>query len=267
MEIGINPLDKSIEIGEQEGIEFGASKTETNTDYNKLNNKPSINDIILEGNKTLDDLGIMGKYMETIELSTDIENPTEITDYINKSGIYVAKNAGILGFQGEPITVLAKGQFFKVMNLQEYGSVIGEEISDEDNLIQIQIAGLEGYDYILYKNGTNDWEDAADINSLNINDYVNIDTSNLLKTSNISSTYGIKLLSNYLAIQQASNTEIDSATNTYHPITPNNIAYAVQKKGASYFADKTDFETLQTTTNNLISEIETILESVVTVNE
>ncbi len=44
MEIGINPLNKAIEIGEKESIDFNAPKTEKieNTDYNKLDNKPNI---------------------------------------------------------------------------------------------------------------------------------------------------------------------------------------------------------------------------------
>ena len=254
-----------IEI-ECEDTAYEIEVSESN-DYNKLLGKPSINNITLFGNKTSDELNIMGKYMDTVELSTNIENPTEILDFINKSGTYVAKNAGILSYQGNPITILAKGYFFTVLNYKDIATIIGEEISDEDNLILITIPTIEGYNLLLYKKGNNNWENAVDINSLNINDYVKIDTSNLITRNQINSAYGIQLKDNQLAITPATESEIELGQAIYKPITAQKIDYAVNNKGKKYFSTKEELQKVQDNINNIITEIESVLDTVVNVNE
>ena len=118
--------------------------------YNNLSNKPSINGVELIENKTTEDLGIVGTSMTEIELSTDIANPTEIINFINKSGTYVAKNLGVIGTNGEAVTALAKGQFFTVSNLQEYAKSFGLEIPDDENIIDIDARTPDGI-HITYR--------------------------------------------------------------------------------------------------------------------
>lgn len=220
------------------------------------NKKTSIK---LNGNYTKK---ISSSCMTEIELSTDIENPTELLNYINKSGVYVAKNKGLISFDGDIITILAQGQFFEINNFKELYELVGEELPDEENIITIDIRTFDGEKITIFKYGDDDWDASVSINSINIDDYVDtsIDTSNLISKNNISAQYGIFFYGNYLTISSATNQEIDSGNNSYKPITPNNIDYAVKSKGEQYFADKTDLSTLQ-------NEIEQILESVVNVSE
>lgn len=277
LEMEINTNDDNLDVNIESQDETLETNIEINTtlgtyNYKELKNKPSINGFELIGNKTTEELGIVGTSMTEIELSTDIGNPTNIFDYINASGTYVAKNKGVIGYNGEPITVLGKGQFFKVLNLKDLYSIIGEELPDEDNLIRLDIPMMDGINKIFFMSGNGEILEANEINSLNINDYVDIDTSNLLTKNMINSSYGIKLYNNILAVQQASNAEIDSGNDVYKSITPNNIDYAVKTKGNKYFTDKTSFanlsdnvSTLNEDLTTLKTEIEAILDSVVSV--
>lgn len=246
-------------------------------DYEKLNNLPKINGFTLIGNKTTEDLGIVGTSMTEIELSTDITNPTEIINYIGKSGTYVAKNAGVLGTGGEPMVVLAKGQFLTISNLQELASILGLEVPDNENIVQIDTRLPDGTYRSFQIIGGKQLKEIAWITSENVNDYVDSFNPNDF----INSSYGIYTLGGRLAINSATLTDIDNGLNIYKPITSNNIAYAVQTKGNNIFAKKTDFTTLQnkveiletnvdtlgTDLDTLKTEIETILESVVSINE
>lgn len=207
------------------------------------------------------------EYIKYVDLSTNMMNPTPLEDYIDKSGTYVAKNTGVLGRKGELITIIPEGQFFEVTNMKDLAKLLGQEIPDEENMIIVTLPSLDTNKWVLKKQGLNDWEQATLIDSLNYKDYIDIDTSQFLKNSQISSTYGVRLYNNSLAIYPATQAEINTGTNQYKPITPSTIAYAIQSKGATYFADKTEFETLKNDTESLISEIETILDSVVNINE
>lgn len=64
----------------RQGNKLIAGQTLT-TDYNTLENKPSINNIVLEGNKTLEDLGIASI---TNEFVTKDELNTTLESYINE---------------------------------------------------------------------------------------------------------------------------------------------------------------------------------------
>lgn len=239
-------------------------------DYEKLNNLPKINGFTLIGNKTTEDLGIVGTSMTEIELSTDINNPTEIMNYINKSGTYVAKNLGVIGSNGEVVTAFAKGQFFTVSNLQEYAKAFGLEVPNNQNIIDIDARIIDGT-YQTYRiTGGTKLEQIVWLNSENVNDYV--DSFN--PSDFISSSYGIYIIGGKLAINSASQYDINSGTDNYKPITSYTGAYLVQQKGKNYFADKTEFNTLKddvstlgTNLDTLKTEIETILESVVSINE
>lgn len=253
-------------------LEFGAPNSNVNMDYNKASNKPSINGVELIGDKATEDLGIVGSSMTEIELSTDITNPTEILNYIGASGTYVAKNTGVLGNEGEPMVALAKGQFFSIHNLKYYANELGfgDEVSDSDNVIDIDGRLIDGEHVTVRIYGNGNMEQLTWLNSENVNDYV--DSFN--PADFINSNYGIRIYNNKLAINPASQTDINSGTDNYKPITSIYGAYLVQQKGKNYFADKTEFtnlksnvETLETDLTTLKTEIETILESVVTVDE
>lgn len=233
-------------------------------DYEKLENLPSINGIILKGNKTTEDLGIVGTSMTEIELSTDIENPTEVMNFINKSGTYVAKNAGVIGTNGEPMVVLAKGQFITISNLQELASVFGLEIPDSENIIQIDARLPDGTYKSFQIIGGTQLKEISWLTSENVNDYVKV---NINLYNYLSSSYGIYATNGKLSVVSASQFDINNGSDNYKPITSNNIAYAVENKGKNYFPTKTEFTTLETNLNTLKTEIETILESVVTVDE
>lgn len=240
------------------------------TSYPELKNLPSINGVELVGNKTTEDLSIVGSSMTEIELSTDINNPTEIMNYINKSGTYVAKNAGVIGTGGEPMVVLAKGQFLTISNLQELSLIFGIEVPDSQNIVQIDTRLPDGSYRSFQIIGGTQLKEIAWITSENVNDY--IDSFN--PADFINSNYGITITSNKLAINPATQTDINSGYNNYKPITSYTGAYLVQQKGKNYFADKTEFtdlksnvETLGTDLTTLKTEIETILESVVSIDE
>jgi hypothetical protein len=246
-------------------LSFDAPYTpDSGTDnYEELNNLPKINGFTLIGNKTTEDLGIVGTSMTEIELSTDITNPTEIINYIGKSGTYVAKNAGVLGTGGEPMVVLAKGQFITISNLQELASIFGVEIPDNQNIVQIDARLPDGTYRSFQIIGGKQLKEIAWITSENVNDYVDSFNPNDF----INSSYGIYTLGGRLAINSATQTDIHNGYDNYKPITSNNIDYAVKLKGKNYFVDKTEFNTLETDLTTLKTEIETILESVVSINE
>lgn len=258
---------KNININKPK-IQIGTPEINIGNDYNKAINKPSINNVELIGNKTTEDLGIVGTSMTEIELSTDIANPTEILNFINKSGTYVAKNLGVIGTNGEAVTALAKGHFFIVSNLQEYAKSFGLEIPDDENIIDIDARTPDGI-HITYRIiGGRQVQEIVWINSKNINDYVDV-TSKISQAlrSAINYSYGMQMVGNYVSFVSASNYEIDNADNQYRVITPTNIKYAIKKWGAEYYAAKEKQEALENDLSTLKTEIETILESVVTIDE
>ncbi len=262
LEMGISK-GFDMNISNTSSVEYEIGKNKNTSSYNNLKDKPSINGVELIGNKTTEELGIVGTSMTEIELSTDITNPTEIINYIGKSGTYVAKNAGVLGTGGEPMVVLAKGQFITISNLQELASIFGVEIPDNQNIVQIDARLPDGTYRSFQIIGGKQLKEIAWITSENVNDYVDSFNPNDF----INSSYGIYTLGGRLAINSATQTDIYNGYDTYKPITSNNIDYAVKLKGKNYFVDKTEFNTLETDLTTLKTEIETILESVVSINE
>ena len=251
-------------------------------DYEKLENLPSINGIILKGNKTTEDLGIVGTSMTEIEVSTDPENPTDISVYFDKSGTYVAKNTGIIMVLDELITPIAKGGFFTVQNFKDDASKLGEEVPDEYNILMVSLTIYNSdiaEEIVLKRIGIDDWYAAIKLTTENASNYLDLDidvTSEVqqgLKNS-VNSSYGMQLIGDYLSFISASTSDIDYANTPYRVITPSNIKYAIQKWGTEYFATKEQQEilesnitTLQNDLTTLKTEIETILESVVVVDE
>lgn len=277
----IEPIAPELEI------EVGGSVVKD--DYEKFKNLPSINGVVLKGNKTTEELGIVGTSMTEIEVSTNPEEPTDISIYFDKSGTYVAKNTGVISFDGI-LTPIAKGGFFTIQNFKDDASKLGVEVPDEDNILMVSLFVYNGEiieEVLLKRIGIDDWYASVKITSENASDYLDLDidvTSEVAQalSNAINSNYGMQLISNrYVSFINASNSEIDSSNTPYRVITPNNVGYAIQKKGANYFPTKEEHETLEndlttlendlttleTNVNTLKSEIETILESVVSIDE
>jgi hypothetical protein len=214
---------------QENNLSFDAPKTEVKgtSNYEELNNLPTLNGVEIKGDLTSEDLDIIGSSMTEIELSTDLSNPTELMDYINVSGTYVAKNLGVLGAGGEPYSILNKGQFFKVWNLKDLYKIAGEELPDEENIIRIDVINVEGHNSTIYSVG-GDFLVGEEINSLNINDYIKIDPNNVLTKNNVSSGHGIGLKDNILQPMFASENDIDNQT-FGRVIGSDKIKYSVEK--------------------------------------
>lgn len=125
-----NCIEEIATLEEVDVITTGGTGT---NDYNKLENKPSINDIPLERNKTLDELGIQAKgdyitnetFAQTIdEISEDIEDVRgEIPDISNLSaGVDI--NRRQIEFLDTRVTKLEEGG-------QPSGDYATEEYVDE----------------------------------------------------------------------------------------------------------------------------------------
>lgn len=239
------------------------------SNYNKLDNLPSINGVILTGNKTTEELGIIGTSMTEIDISTDLNNPTNLLLYTEKSGTYVAKNTGVLGFM-DGVTLIQKGGFFTVRNLNYEAKQLGVILDEQDNVIIVEGTVFDGdihEHFIFEKRGTRDWEVKLVLNSDNINDFIDVDVDVSEEvhqefTRRINNAYGMTLVGDYISFLPANYTEIDNGV-YYRVITPSNINYAIQSKGQAYFANKS----LETEIHDLIIDMEEILDSVVTVNE
>ena len=253
---------------EENQLSFDAPYTPASgsNNYEELDNLPSINGVPLIRNKTTEELGIVGTSMTEIELSTDITNPTEIMNFINKSGTYVAKNAGVIGSDGEPMVALGKGQFFSIHNLKDYANEfgLGDEVPDSDNFIDVDGRLIDGEHVTVRIYGNGKVEQLVWLNSENVNDYVKV---NINLYNYLNSSYGIYATNGKLSVVSASQYDINNGSDNYKPITSNNIAYAVESKGKNYFPTKTEFTTLETDLTTLKTEIETILESVVSIDE
>lgn len=239
------------------------------SNYNKLDNLPSINGIVLTGNKTTEELGIIGTSMTEIDISTDVDNPTNLLLYTDKSGTYVAKNTGIVCF-GDIISTIHKGGFFTVRNFVYEAKALGVELDEEDNVITISGVAFDGdinESYVLEKKGTGDWGIKVNLNTDNIQDFVDLDIDVDQEVRNelnkkISTNYGMTWVGDYITFVPATTMDIDNNA-YYRVLTPSNIAYAIQEKGAALFANKS----LETEIHNLIIDMEEILNTVVTIDE
>lgn len=250
--------------------------------YMKLLNLPSINGVTLKGALTTEDLKIVGTSMTEIEVSTNPEAPTDILPYLEKSGTYVAKNTGVICL-GELATPIAKGGFFTVQNFRETALQFGIEFPEEDNITMLSLFYYDGgtFEEVLVKRiGVDDFSFGIKLTTENASEYLDLDidvTSEVeqLLTQVIHNGYGMTMMSGrYLTFISASNSEIDAASSAYRVITPSNIKYAIQKWGAEYYSTKQERQQLEnniTTVNNNLStlktEIEAILESVVSIDE
>ena len=85
---GVTTITITKKDGTQESVEIydGKGGDSGTTDYNELNNKPQINNVELDGNKTLEELGIQAKgdYANKSDLPTNMSDLTNDCDFINK---------------------------------------------------------------------------------------------------------------------------------------------------------------------------------------
>ena len=194
--------------------------------YSKLLELPKINGVELIGNKTLEELGIVlgGGGLKELELSNDFENPTYLPDL--ETGTYLIKNTGVTCTYEKGVldNVITENQLLTIVSLRDIFIITGEEVSDEDNITWIYVKGLETGTYIKY--GLEDWVFAYEVNSLNVNDY--IDKSDFLTKNNISQGYGIKIDNGYLEPVIAGISDINNQ-NSGRMIAASNVKYAVQK--------------------------------------
>lgn len=220
--------------------------------------------------------------MFEIDVSTSVETPTDIMPYLEKSGTYVAKNTGIICL-GDLTTPIAKGSFFTVQNFRDDALQFGVEYPEEDNITMLSLFFYDGgtFEEVLVKRiGVDDFNFAIKLTTENASEYLDLDidvTSEVQQvlTQAVQSGYGMSLTSGrYLTFISASNSEIDMASSAYRVITPSNIKYAIQKWGAEYYSTKQEHQQLEnnitTVSNNLSTlktEIEAILESVVSIDE
>ena len=108
----------SMEVKDTGNVEIGMeSDFGGTTDYNKLKNKPSINGVTLEGNKTLEELGIIN-YDDT-EIKENITEIEKENTYQNKRLEYLEKNQIQGEVNGEDTLTVTDGAFAYANILKE----------------------------------------------------------------------------------------------------------------------------------------------------
>jgi len=82
----INPSVESevIEVGNIRDVEIRCPKPNVSDNYNKLTNKPKINGVTLEGNKTAEDLGIDVADLNYVHNQTEASDEWVIVHNLNK---------------------------------------------------------------------------------------------------------------------------------------------------------------------------------------
>lgn len=139
-EIKIIPeIDESEIQVEQENIIINTSGT---SNYNELINKPQINNIVLIGNKTLDDLGIQPK--GDYALTSDI--PTSTSDLTNDSGFITSEtDPTVPNF----VKAITEANITSWNNKQDQLTA-GENITIENNVISATTGGGGSLPYNVY---------------------------------------------------------------------------------------------------------------------
>lgn len=134
------------------------------SDYNNLTNKPSINNISLTGNKTLDDLDIQSKITPINKIPyTNVSGTPDLTDYAK-------------------LDELNTFEFPQTIKSQMYNGLVLENAYDSSEFVNL---GYDGYS----KNNINfDWNNIATKND------VNAKQDTLVSGDNIKTVNGVSLL-------------------------------------------------------------------------
>lgn len=127
---------------------IGTSSGGGTSDYNDLENKPKINNVVLEGNLSLEDLGIiipdLESYVTTEALNTALEDYAKKTDIPSIEGLLSKEEAqetyqpkGDYALKGDipNISGLAsKEELSQAISDQSFKTINGQEITGEGNI-------------------------------------------------------------------------------------------------------------------------------------
>lgn len=217
------------------------------SDYNELNNKPSINGVILEGDKTTEELGIVSKetdptvpdYVKNItEENIDSWNNKATTDYVDE--------------QVDDVREVAEGKTksFTVSTLSYLGTLLGIDTSVVANEYAITSTTIiykeqsielkQGDLFLIVDTNVPDYWVSVDDMKIYKMETTKVDLTDYVKNTDYGSheKAGIyKLLSgsgiwknsdNALYISSATNADIDSKKSNYKPIVPLTLDYAIK---------------------------------------
>lgn len=214
--------------------------------YNELENKPSINDVILEGNKTLDELGIQekGDYALKIDIPSVEGLVTEIQ---LEQGLNTKQEKGDYALKEEIPTLVSElendSQFAtQTQVMQAIASIPQFKLSIVNKL---PLAGEKMTLYLVPKEGTNNdiydeyiWIEQTSsfeflgTTAVDLSDYVkNTDyaTANSYGLVKVTNSWGIgQNDSAGLYVMSAYEHQIDAKTSSYNPIVPSRLDYAVK---------------------------------------
>jgi hypothetical protein len=191
------------------------------SNYEDLNNKPSINDIELKGNKTLEELGIqpIGNYA------------TE--EYVENE--------------------IATFDFIKVVDALP-------EVGLENRIYfvpKIDAQTQDLFDEYVWINNKWEWITTKQI-EVDLTDYVkNADYATSSKAGLVRPANGLFTSGNTgaLLISKASEAQIDAKTDNYYPIVSSNLEYAVKSVGDGYYAEKEYVDEKLGDIESLLSEV------------
>lgn len=241
--IGENePITATFEAYEEPPIIGGT------TDYEWLENKPSINNVTLVGDKTLDELGVQAK--GDYALKSEIPN---ISNLASKDEIptLVSQLQNDLNYatQTEVMQAIASIPQFKLSIVSELPTT-GEKMTLY--LVPKEGSGDDVYNEYIWIEQTSTFEFLG-TTAVDLTDYVkNTDyaTSTKAGVLKASTTFGVNVASNgFIAVICATNNDIDAKTNIYKPITPSNLVYAVNSVMPTM--TETEYNDLATKDENL----------------
>ena len=237
----IQPREVLTGVLQKDTVNVGSGTS----DYNKLDNKPSINGVILEGNKTTEELGIVSKesdptvpdFVKNIS-EEDIEswNNKATTDYVDE--------------QINDVREVAEGKTksFTVTSLSNLGTLLGIDTSVVSNEYAITSTSInygdktielkQGDLFLIVDTNVPDYWVSVDDMKIYKMETTKVDLTNYVKNTDFatSSTAGvIKLAPGLLhvgnggvAINKATLEQIASKTENYRPIVPSTLDYAVK---------------------------------------
>ena len=204
----------------------GGGSSEGTSDYERLENLPSINHIELKGNKTLEELGIQPKGNYLIEIPDNIATKEFVENEI------------------------ATFDFIKVVEkLPETGL--------ENRIYFVPKADTQTqdlFDEYVWINGAWEWVTTKQIevdltNYVKNTDYATANNVGLVKANGSS---GISVNSaGGIGVVKATDTEIDAKSNSYKPIVPANLEYAVKSiVGGHITLTQAEYDALETKDEN-----------------
>lgn len=206
------------------------SKIGGTTNYEELKNKPQINGVELQGNKTLDELNIAPKD-ETNNKIEEVESIAKGANQALSFGDY-STMINVLNVLNNDTYIVGQNILVVTLNVPDlWVSNIAEEsiaynyTTDEDFTNQLKENGFVQVGYYQLS--------ALETQKVDLTDYIkNTDyaTSSKGGAVKIDSSYGISVNGDgTISTNPASESDIDAKENAYKPITPKTMDYAVKK--------------------------------------